>query len=56
MTKLDSGQEMLYKNNQKEIIKKRNKIELWFLCAAAADQSYPYMLPNEATQKCNIFD
>jgi len=31
VTKLCSGQEMLYKINQRGIIKKRNKVELWFL-------------------------
>ena len=25
---------MLYKINQREIIQKRNKVELWFLCTA----------------------
>jgi len=34
VTKLCSGQDMLYKINQKGIIKKRNKVELRFLCTA----------------------
>jgi len=34
VTKLCSGQEMLYKINQRGIIKKRNNVELWFLCIA----------------------
>jgi len=34
MTKLLSGQEMLYKINQRGIIKKLNKVELRFLCTA----------------------
>jgi len=34
VTKLCSGQEMLYKINQREIIQNRNKIELRFLCIA----------------------
>jgi len=34
VTKLCSGQEMLYKINQKKIIKKRNKVELQFLSTA----------------------
>jgi len=34
VTKLYTGQEMLYKINQRGIIKKRNKVELWFLCTA----------------------
>jgi len=32
--KLCSGQEMLYKINQRGIIQKRNKVELRFLCIA----------------------
>ena len=34
VTKLCTGQEMLYKINQRGIIQKRNKVELWFLCTA----------------------
>ena len=34
MTKLRSGQKMLYKINQRGIIKNRNKVELRFLCTA----------------------
>jgi len=34
VTKLCSGQEMLYKINQRGIIQKRNKVELGFLCTA----------------------
>jgi len=34
VTKLCSRQEMLYKINQRGIIKKRNKVELRFLCTA----------------------
>jgi hypothetical protein len=34
VTKLRSGQDMLYKNQSKGIIKKRNKVELRFLCTA----------------------
>jgi len=32
VTKLCSGQEMLYKINQRGIIKKQNKVKLRFLC------------------------
>ena len=31
---LRSGQEMLYKNNQRETISKQNKVELRILCTA----------------------
>jgi len=34
MTKLRSGQEMLYKINQRWIIRKRKNVELWLLCTA----------------------
>ena len=34
VTKLCSGQEMLYKINQRGKVKKRNKVELRFLCTA----------------------
>jgi len=34
VTKLCSGQKMLYKINQRGIIQKRNKVELQFLCTA----------------------
>jgi len=34
VTKLCSGQEMLYKINQRGIIQKQNKVELRFLCTA----------------------
>ena len=34
VTKLCSGQEMLYKINQRKVIQKRNKVELRFLCTA----------------------
>jgi len=34
VTKLCSGQEMLYQINQREIIQKRNNVELRFLCTA----------------------
>jgi len=34
LVKLCSRQEMLYKINQRGIIKKRNKVELRFLCTA----------------------
>ena len=34
VTKLCSGQEILYKINQRRIIQKRNKVELRFLCTA----------------------
>ena len=34
MTKLCSGQEMIYKINQRGIIQKQNKVELRFLCTA----------------------
>jgi len=34
VTKSWSGQEMLYKINQRGIIQKRNKVELRFLCTA----------------------
>jgi len=34
VTKLCSGQEMLRKINQRVIIKKRNNVELRFLCTA----------------------
>jgi len=37
VTQLCSGQEMLYKINQKAIINKRNKVELRFLCPALWD-------------------
>ena len=32
VTKICSGQELLYKINRKGLIKKRNKVELRFLC------------------------
>jgi len=34
VTKFCSGQEMLYKINQRKVIQKRNKVELRFLCTA----------------------
>jgi len=34
VTMLRSGQEMLYKNNQRETISKQNKVELRILCTA----------------------
>jgi len=34
VTKVWSGQEMLYKINPRGILKKRNKVELRFLCTA----------------------
>jgi len=45
MTKLRSGQEMLYKINQRVIIKKRNKVELRFslpeTCIPSMESSEP---------------